>query len=175
MKKALMIGVFLAFAASAHAQAGMYGSLNSTPGLSASPGLNETGGINSTGNGNPSGIPHTASPSTTNVSDTNPGEFIPSHFEGYNDAVSDGKALANRKPMTVAEMARAAQADKKAAEGRKVMVLEQSADGKLVVMEPTASTAPATPTVATPTAPATTAPAPSEPAPAKPGTEIEAK
>ena len=103
MKKALMIGVFLAFAASAHAQAGMYGSLNSTPGLSASPGLNETGGINSTGNGNPSGIPHTASPSTTNVSDTNPGEFIPSHFEGYNDAVSDGKALANRKPMTVRE------------------------------------------------------------------------
>jgi hypothetical protein len=140
MKKALMIGVFLAFAASAHAQIGLngYGSLNNTKGLSDSGGLNGTHGINSTGNENSSGIPHAASPSTPNVSDTNPGEFIPSHFEGYADAVSDGKALANLKPITVAEMARAAQADKKAAGGKKVMVLEQDSDGKLVIMEPTA-------------------------------------
>ena len=175
MKKALMVGMFLALAASAHAQVGLYGSLNNTQGLSNAGGLNGMRGINATNDGNPSDAPRTASPSTANVSGTNPGEFIPSHFEGYADAVSDGKALANRRPMTVAEMARAAQANKKAAEGRKVMVLEQSADGKLVIMEPTASTAPVTAPVATPTAPATTAPAPSEPAPAKPGTEIETK
>jgi hypothetical protein len=146
MKKALMIGVFFAFAASAHAQVGMYGSLNNTQGLSDSGGLNGMRGINATDSGSSSGIPHASSPSTANVSDTNPGEFIPSHFEGYADAVSDAKALANRRPMTVAEMARAAQADKKAADGKRVMVLEQGSDGKLVILEPTANTAATAPT-----------------------------
>jgi hypothetical protein len=152
MKKALMIGVFFAFAASAHAQVGLYGSLNNTQALSDSGGLNGMRGINATDGGSLSGIPHAASPSTANVSDTNPGEFIPSHFEGYADAVSEAKALANRRPMTVAEMARAAQADKKAAEGKKVMVLEQGSDGKLVILEPTASAATAAAAVTAPAA-----------------------
>jgi hypothetical protein len=124
--------------------------------------IGATGGLNSdTGIGNPSGIPASNTASTGNVSDTNPGEYIPSRFEGYKEAVSDGKAWSNRKSMTIAEMARQSQADKKAAEGKKVMVLEQDGTGKLTIAQPktdaAAVTAPITSAPAD--APATVAPA----------------
>jgi hypothetical protein len=187
MKKAIIMAAFLVFAATAHAQTGQFGSLNGAPPVGSGASINTNGGLNSdTGLGNPSGLTGN-SPSTSNISDTNPGEYIPSRFEGYKDAVSDGKAMANRKPMTIAEMARQSQAEKKAAEGKKVMVLEQDSNGKLTIAAPTAAPAPAAPaaapaTVAVPTTPAATSPAASEPASsepapasARPGTEMEAK
>jgi hypothetical protein len=153
MKKALMMAAFLAFAATAHGQAGQFGSLNNVAPITSNTSIGATGGLNSdTGIGNPSGIPASNTASTGNVSDTNPGEYIPSRFEGYKEAVSDGKAWSNRKSMTIAEMARQSQADKKAAEGKKVMVLEQGSDGKLVILEPTASAATAAAAVTAPAA-----------------------
>ena len=168
MKKAFIMAAFLVFAATAHAQTGQFGSLNGAPPVGSGTSINSNGGLNSdTGIGNASGLPANASPSTANIDGTNPGDYIPSKFEGYKDAVSDGKAMANRKPMTIAEMARQSQAEKKAAEGKKVMVLEQDSSGKLTIAEPKAdapaavaapaTAAPAVAAPATATAPAATA------------------
>jgi hypothetical protein len=161
MKKAIIMAAFLVFAAaSAHAQTGQFGSLNSAPPVGSGTSINTSGGLNSdTGIGNASGLPANSGPSTSNISDTNPGEYIPSRFEGYKDAVSDGKAMANRRPMTIAEMARQSQAEKKAAEGKKVMTLEQDSNGKLTIAEPKMDAASAPAAVAATATAATAAPA----------------
>ena len=185
-KKVLTTAAFLVFAAAAHGQTVQFGTLNSAASISGAS-VGSTGGSNS----NPSGLSGNA-PSTENISATNPGEYIPSRFEVYADAVQDGEAMKNRRAMTIAEMARQSQAEKKAAEGKKVVVLDQDSNGKLTIAQPTAAVpavAPAgAPTVSTPAAPAaatpagepapaaapaaTTAPAP---APAKRGMELDAR
>jgi hypothetical protein len=163
MKNAIIMAAFLVFAATTHAQTGQFGSLNGAAPITSNTSIGATGGLNSdTGIGNPSGLPASNTASTGNVSDTNPGEYIPSRFEGYKEAVSDGKAWSNRKSMTIAEMARQSQADKKAAEGKKVMVLEQDSTGKLTIAQPKADPAAVTAPVAS--APVDAAPAAVAPA-----------
>ena len=70
------------------------------------------------------------------VSGQNTGEFVPSTFASYKEVVADAKANANKKQLTLADIARQAQAEKKAAEPKQAMVLEQNSDGKLVIANP---------------------------------------
>jgi L-amino acid N-acyltransferase YncA len=75
----------------------------------------------------------TPSSSLGNVSAKNPGEFIPSTFESYQDAVIIGQAELDAKPMTVAEAARVLQAWKKSGTQKAALVAEQDADGKMII------------------------------------------
>lgn len=132
MKQALLIATFFIFAGAAQAQYG--GVLNDRGSYNTSGGLEDRGGLNSHSR---SSSNSSSTPSAGNVSGTNPGEFVPSTFASYKQAVSDAKADANKKPLTLADIARQAQADKKVAEPKQVMVLEQDWNGKLVIANPT--------------------------------------
>jgi hypothetical protein len=138
MKKAIVFAGFLAFAATAHAQSGFYGSLNNAGSYASTPGLGSAGSLNSTiapfavrSSGSAGGPA-----SSPNVAEKNPGEFVPSTFANYKDAVSEARANANKKPMTLADLARQAQAEKKASAAKTAMVLEEGTDGKLVIANP---------------------------------------
>ncbi len=128
MKKALLIVAFFVVAGAAQAQIG--GSINDHAGLNGVGGLESYGGLNS-----PHPVLNSGTTLFTNVSGTNPGEFVPSTFATYKDAVADAKANASKKPLTLADIARQAQAEKKAAEPKSAMVLEQNSDGKLVIAD----------------------------------------
>jgi hypothetical protein len=145
MKKAVLIATFMIFAGSAHAQ-GYSGSINGASGIGSSGSLNSAMSLSSAGGLNGSGAisapqlnagsSASAAPSYTNVDGTNPGEYVPSTFTSYSEAVSTAKANANVKPPTLAELARQAQAGKKAADGKSCMVLDKDGNGKLIVTTP---------------------------------------
>jgi hypothetical protein len=133
MKKLLTMAAFLVFAGAAQAQYG--GTINDYQGYNTSAsGLESAGSLN----------PHFGSPSSSepvaqpsgNVSGQNPGEFVPSTFASYKEVVADAKANANKKPLTLADIARQAQVEKKAAEPKQAVVLEEGSDGKLVIANP---------------------------------------
>jgi hypothetical protein len=68
-----------------------------------------------------------------NVSATNPGEFIPSTFESYNEAVITGREQLNVRPVTVAEAARILQASKKSEVQTPALIVEQDNNGKMII------------------------------------------
>jgi hypothetical protein len=128
MKTTLMLAGVLLIAGSAHAQQAGNGTvLNATPGINSSNGLGESG-VSTQGGPGGSSAPNTAG--------TNPGEYVPSTFASYGDAVSDAKANANKKSMSLADLARQAQAEKKAAPAKDGVVLDKDAEGKLVIAKP---------------------------------------
>jgi hypothetical protein len=66
------------------------------------------------------------------VSATNPGEFVPSTFESYKEAVIIGQEELNAKPVSVAEAARSLQAWKKSETQKPALVAEQ--DGERIIV-----------------------------------------
>jgi len=131
VKQALLIATFFIFAGAAQAQ---YGStINNYQSYNNAGGLEGAGALNSHPSSSSSS---SAAPSTENVSGTNTGEFVPSTFASYKEAVADARANADKKPMTLADIARQSQAEKKAAEPKQAMLLEQNSDGKLVITNP---------------------------------------
>jgi hypothetical protein len=126
-----LIATFFVFAGAAQAQ---YGStINNYQSYNNAGGLEGAGALNSHPSSSSSS---SAAPSTENVSGTNTGEFVPSTFASYKEAVADARANADKKPMTLADIARQSQAEKKAAEPKQAMLLEQNSDGKLVITNP---------------------------------------
>ncbi len=130
MSKILMIGAFLIFAGVTRAQT-IGGTINNQAGINGAGGLNSAGALNAA---HP--ILDNGTTIFINTSGRNEGEFVPSTFASYKDAVAEAKANANRQPVTLADMARQAQAQKKAVELKSAIVLEQDSDGKLVIMNP---------------------------------------
>jgi len=131
VKQALLIATFFIFAGAAQAQ---YGStINNYQSYNNAGGLEGAGALNSHPSSSSSS---SAAPSTENVSGTNTGEFVPSTFASYKEAVADARANADKKPMTLADIARQSQAEKKAAEPKQAMLLEQNSDGKLIITNP---------------------------------------
>lgn len=130
MNKILMIGAFLIFAGATHAQT-IGGTINNQAGINGAGGLNSAGALNSA---HP--ILDNGTTIFINTSGRNEGEFVPSTFASYKDVVAEAKADAGKHPLTLADVARQAQAQKKAAEPKSAMVLEQDSDGKLVIMNP---------------------------------------
>jgi hypothetical protein len=131
VKQALLIATFFIFAGAAQAQ---YGStINNYQSYNNAGGLEGAGALNSHPSSSSSS---SAAPATENVSGTNTGEFVPSTFASYKEAVADARANADKKPMTLADIARQSQAEKKAAEPKQAMLLEQNSDGKLIITNP---------------------------------------
>ncbi len=128
MKTTLMLAGVLLIAGSAHAQQAGNGTvLNATPGINSSNGLGESGVSTQGGRAEVRRRMHR---------ERTPGEYVPSTFASYGDAVSDAKANANKKAMTLADLARQAQAEKKAAPAKETVVLDKDAEGKLVIATP---------------------------------------
>jgi hypothetical protein len=75
----------------------------------------------------------TQAPAPPNVSATNPGEFVPSTFESYKEAVIIGQEELNAKPLSVAEAARSLQAWKKSETQKPALIAEQDGEGRIIV------------------------------------------
>jgi hypothetical protein len=146
MKKTFVLAGFLILTGTAHAQAlgsptgilNAAGSMNNSGGsIGSGGGLNGAGSING---GSATPVPSNAPTSPNGVTDRNvnqnsknPGEYVPSRFSNYGDAVALGVIESGMRPLTVAEAARLAQAQKKTAEAKKVIVLDRDATGNLVI------------------------------------------
>jgi hypothetical protein len=98
-------------------------------------GLNGAGSINgpSAAPAGPVSAPGAAADRNVNQSSKNPGEYVPSRYSSYGDAVALGVVESGIRPLTVAEAARLAQMQKKNAEQKRVIVLEKDANGNLVI------------------------------------------
>jgi hypothetical protein len=93
--------------------------------------------VASAASGGTSGFSHssheTQAPAPPNVSATNPGEFVPSTFESYKEAVIIGQEELNAKPVSVAEAARSLQAWKKSETQKPALIAEQDGEGRIIV------------------------------------------
>jgi hypothetical protein len=68
-----------------------------------------------------------------NRNSRNPGEFVPSTYSSFKDALATAKLEAELRPMTVAEAARLAQERKRNATDTAVIQLDEDEHGKLVI------------------------------------------
>jgi hypothetical protein len=140
MKKTLMLASFLILAGTVHGQSGN-GTLNSAGSINNLAGIGSAGGINggaSTNGGSyvapaPTSAPGAAVDRAVNQNSKNPGEYVPSRFSNYGDAVALGVIESGIRPLTVAEAARQAQEQRKNAEQKRVIVLDRDANGNLVI------------------------------------------
>ena len=144
MKKTLLLASFLILAGTVHGQAvaSPTGALNGAGSLNNSSGIGNGGGLNGLGSINapsaassagPASAPGAALDRNVNQNSKNPGEYVPSRFSNYGDAVALGVVESGIRPLTVAEAARLAQTRKKNAEQKRVIVLERDANGNLVI------------------------------------------
>ena len=134
MRKSLLLAGILIFAGTARAQMG--GRINNLSGIGSAGGINGAASINGS-----SAVPATAPTSAAgaavdravNQNSKNPGEYVPSRFSNYGDAVALGVLESGIWPPTVVEAARQAQMQKKNAEQKRVLVLDKDDHGKLVI------------------------------------------
>jgi hypothetical protein len=144
MKKTLLLASFLILAGTVHGQgvASPSGALNGAGSLnnagsigSGSGSLNGVGSINAVPAASPApaSAPGAAVDRNVNQNSKNPGQYVPSRFTNYGDAVALGVVESGMRPRTVAEAARLAQMQKNNAEQKPVVVLDKDDDGKLVI------------------------------------------
>jgi hypothetical protein len=146
MKKTLLVASFLILAGTIHGQAAASptGTLNGAGSINNASSVGSgSGGLNGAGSINGGSAPAPAAPASApgaaaadrsvNQNSKNPGEYVPSRFTNYGDAVALGVVESGMRPLTVAEAARLAQMQKKNAEQKPVIVLDKDDDGKLVI------------------------------------------
>ena len=144
MKKTFLLASFLVLAGTVHGQVqSQSGTLNGAGSMNnassvgnGSAGLNGAGSINggsASAPAAPASAPGAAADRSVNQNSKNPGEYVPSRFTNYGDAVALGVIESGMRPLTVAEAARLAQVQKKNAEQKPVIVLDKDDDGKLVI------------------------------------------
>jgi hypothetical protein len=137
MKYLLAVGVVFFFGVGVAQAQGT--SVGSGASVGSGRSVGDGGSLNSQGSINPSGpAEHGATPvdprSSKSVAGKNPGEYVPSTFQNYDDALAEGVIEGKRRPLTLAEIARLSQ-QKKAAETHKpALVLEKDVDGKLILV-----------------------------------------
>jgi hypothetical protein len=143
MKKTLLLASFLILAGTVHGQGvasgnGILngaGSINNLSGLGSASGINGAASINGASAlpAAPLSAPGAAADRAVNQNSKNPGEYVPSRFTNYGDAVALGVVESGIRPLTVAEAARLAQAHKKNVEQKRVIVLDRDGNGNLVI------------------------------------------
>jgi hypothetical protein len=131
MKRLIVLAGFLTLAGAAHAQRGGGAAPNAYP--SSGGGSGGGGGLSSGSHSVGPSIPGPYSTPRSNVSATNTGEFVPTMFQSYQEAVSTGQRELDAKQPQLAEAARIAQAAKKAGTGKAVVVAGQDNSGNLVI------------------------------------------
>ena len=119
MKKTILILGIAFLAGSAHAQF-RGGSLNAAGGMNGSHSTISNSGPTDSG-------------SQANVGATNPGEFVPSTFESYRQAVATGQEELDARPLRLAEVARIFQAQKKSEIQKPALIAEQDDDGNVII------------------------------------------
>jgi hypothetical protein len=115
------------------------GSINNLSGLGSASGINGAASINGASAvpaAAPASAPGAAADRNVNQNSKNPGEYVPSSFANYGDAVALGVVESRIRPLTVAEAARLAQAQKKNLEQKRVIVLDRDPNGNLVIAPP---------------------------------------
>ena len=140
MKMTFLLASVLILAGTVHGQSAS-GVLNGAGSINNVSGIGSTGGINGGASLNggsyvapaPSSAPGAAADRLVNQNSKNPGEYVPSRFSNYGDAVALGVIESGIRPLTVAEAARLAQTQKKNAGQKRVIVLERDANGNLVI------------------------------------------
>lgn len=128
-----MLAGILVIAGTARAQLG--GSINNLGSMNGTGSLNGASGINAgalTSVSLPS-APTTSSDFVVNQDSKNPGQYVPSTFASYSEAVALGKLQAQTKPLTLADAARIAQERKKDGGQKPALVVEENARGRLVI------------------------------------------
>jgi len=131
MKKLIVLAGLLTLAGAAHAQRGGGASPNAYP--SAGGGSGGGGGLSSPSHSAGAILPGPYSTPRANVSATNTGEFVPTMFQSYQEAVSTGQRELDAKQPQLAEAARMAQAAKKSGTEKAVVVAGQDNNGNLVI------------------------------------------
>jgi hypothetical protein len=119
MKKTILILGIAFLAGSAQAQF-RGGSLNSAGGMNGSHSTISNSGA-------------TGSTSQGNVGATNPGEFVPSTFESYQQAVATGQEELDARPLRLADVARILQAQKKSEIQKPALTAEQDDEGNVII------------------------------------------
>lgn len=122
---------------STSASIGSNGSINSGGSISSGSGINSTAHINNAGS-------VSGTPSYRNIAGQNPDAYVPSTFENYQDAVSQGDEARRMRQPSLADAARNAQQAKAAHPAKPGVVVERDATGKLVAT-PAAPETPAVP------------------------------
>jgi hypothetical protein len=119
------------------------GSLNSANSLGSGGGVNGAGSINAPSTSSapvsaPS-APGAIADRNVNQNSKNPGDYVPSKFTNYGEAVALGEIEMGMRPLTVAEAARLAQQKKKDATNAKPSIVLVKDDAGKLVIAPTAS------------------------------------
>jgi hypothetical protein len=127
MRAALVLAIVLIFAGTAQAQ---FGGENIS---SAGGSINGAGSLNSHHSTPTSSTSSVNLDSSVNMNSKNPGEFVPSTYSSYRDALETAKLEAELRPITVAEAARLAQERKKKATDTAVIQLDEDEHGNLVI------------------------------------------
>jgi hypothetical protein len=123
MKKTLLLLGILLAAGTARAQ----GSISSGGGLNSVTGITSYR-ITSMRCGGSSGDPR----SSQVISAKNDGQFLPSTFETYDQAIQIGQLAANAKPPMLGEIARSVREQKKNARQTAILIVEQDQYGRMI-------------------------------------------
>jgi hypothetical protein len=132
MKKIILLAGFLSLAGITHAQRGSSGAAMPT----SAGGGGASGGLSTPHNSSPNSAPGPYSGPRANVSATNPGEFVPTTFQNYHEAVITAEKEQETKPLEVAEAARMTQAMKKSGTQQPALIAEQDDAGNVVISGP---------------------------------------
>ncbi len=120
MKKIILLAGIMLLAGTAQAQmVGGGGSIGSSAAINAPDSIASNTGV--------APAPH------PNVSATNPGEFVPSTFESYQQAVAAGQEELDAQPLRLADVARMYQARKKLEIQKPALIAEQDDDGNVII------------------------------------------
>jgi hypothetical protein len=96
-------------------------------------GINDGGSINAQPTTSASSGSYVNPDAGVNTNSKNPGEFVPSTFSSYQDALATAKLEAEVRPITVTEAARLSQERKKNANDKSVIQLDEDEHGNLVI------------------------------------------
>jgi hypothetical protein len=131
MRTVILSAIILFFAGTAHAQ--LLGGVINTGGSS----INRASALNSHVSATTGSERARANVDAfVNSNSKNPGEFVPSKFSAYQDALAEAKLEAALRPMTVAEAARQEQQRRKKSNDANVIQLDEDAQGKLEIAPP---------------------------------------
>jgi len=136
MKKLILLAGFLSLAGAAQAQrSGASGSSGAAMPTSAGGG-GASGGLSTPHTTAANSSPGPYSGPRMNVSANNPGEFVPTTFQNYHEAITTAEKEQGTRPLAVAEAARVAQAMKKSGTQKAALVAEQDDAGNVVISAP---------------------------------------
>jgi hypothetical protein len=134
MKSTLILAGVLFLAGTAHAQYSNVGTGAPINGLGS---INTNGTINDVGSSHPNAEAATQffnADATVNANSKNPGEFVPSVFSSYNEALAMGKLDLQLKPTSVVQAARLTKEQRSRMNGAGAVVLDEDQNGKLVIV-----------------------------------------